>query len=312
MCYGIPRYGSANHIEAGLYTFTQLQRLRYRPADRSKPDGHYFDPYHHKWIDLFKLDQAIPMRPLTEKQRAGMTKGWETTREKYKCTKCGSRPDNLHELTQFREYGGLCEECHWRAEELAELEAYDAMITQDRVQAVAWARERVEQQDFVILDTETTSLNGYIVEIGVIDPAGRILFHSLLNPQIPITAVARSIHGITDEEAAQAPKLIEVWEPLLAALTSKPIVIAYNVAFDELRLRFDIKRYKIPRPALDWQCLMEAYAEYCGDYSDYFESYKWQRLPGAGHRVIEDCQASLKLLRAIAIDQEQEQESYAE
>lgn len=49
----------------------------------------------------------------------------------------------------------------------------------------------------------------------------------------------------------------------------------------------------------DWQCLMEEYAVYYGEWSRYWRSYKWQPL-GGGHRALGDALAALRLLRYIA------------
>jgi hypothetical protein len=54
-----------------------------------------------------------------------------------------------------------------------------------------------------------------------------------------------------------------------------------------------------------WHCLMTLYAAYVGDWSDYWESYRWQPLNG-GHRALEDCQAALGVLREMAASQEDE------
>ena len=45
---------------------------------------------------------------------------------------------------------------------------------------------------------------------------------------------------------------------------------------------------------------MEWYAQYCGDWSEYHGSYTWQRLPGAGHRAIEDARAALDVIKEMA------------
>lgn len=41
---------------------------------------------------------------------------------------------------------------------------------------------------------------------------------------------------------------------------------------------------------------MEAYAAYCGDWSDKRKSYRWVALEG-GHRAADDCLAALDRLR---------------
>ncbi len=45
---------------------------------------------------------------------------------------------------------------------------------------------------------------------------------------------------------------------------------------------------------------MERYAAYTGEWSDDWRDYRWQRLPGGGHRALDDCRAVLTLIRLMA------------
>lgn len=44
---------------------------------------------------------------------------------------------------------------------------------------------------------------------------------------------------------------------------------------------------------------MEWYAQWIGDWSDYWGNYRWQPLFG-GHRALDDCLAALDYLKAMA------------
>ena len=62
-------------------------------------------------------------------------------------------------------------------------------IEKDRVAAVLWAREQLNQNDWVILDTETTGLYyPEIVEIAVVNCTGEALLNTLVKPTITIPA----------------------------------------------------------------------------------------------------------------------------
>jgi len=67
---------------------------------------------------------------------------------------------------------------------------------------------------FVILDTETASLSGGVVELAylVIDTELNVLDEKLfrLNPGRPIEPGAQAIHGISYEEVADCPTLAEI------------------------------------------------------------------------------------------------------
>lgn len=64
----------------------------------------------------------------------------------------------------------------------------------------------------VILDTETTDLDGRIIEISIIDAAtGTVLMDQLINPQgAPICAEARTVHHISPDDLATAPTFTQV------------------------------------------------------------------------------------------------------
>ena len=64
----------------------------------------------------------------------------------------------------------------------------------------------------------------------------------------------------------------------------------------------------------DWECAMNVYAEFYGEWNDYFCGWKWQKLVSAArwaanylererygaHRALNDCRNTLLILRALA------------
>ena len=78
-----------------------------------------------------------------------------------------------------------------------------------------------------IVDVETTDFDGRICEVAIIDTAGRTLANTLVNPQVPVTAAASAVHGITDVELVSAPTW-EVLAPSVSWLLRDRPVIAYN------------------------------------------------------------------------------------
>ncbi len=78
--------------------------------------------------------------------------------------------------------------------------------------AVLWAREQLTQEEWVILDTETTGLyDAEIVEIAIINHCGEMLRATLIKPSISIPAEVTEIHGISDAMVADAPTFPEVY-----------------------------------------------------------------------------------------------------
>lgn len=99
--------------------------------------------------------------------------------------------------------------------------------------ALRWARAMRELGAAVILDTETTDLDGYVVEVAVLDAAtGQVLLDTLVNPGCPVQPGARWVHGISDTELSGAPPLAQVWSQL-RQVTAGRTVLAYNASFDQ-------------------------------------------------------------------------------
>src|SRR6266508_989847 len=99
----------------------------------------------------------------------------------------------------------------------------DIAVATDAGAAVRWARAMREPGAAVILDTETTDLDGYVVELAVIDAAtGDTLLNTLVNPGEPISDGARWVHGITDEQVADAPPWADVLPKLLDVTAGPP------------------------------------------------------------------------------------------
>jgi len=294
ICPGVPRR-SADY----LLTYTQLHTKHLKPVDRAKPDACYYQSKTREFIWLYDERVALPRRQETEKHKAAREKAWATTQQKYICIQCGKMPAYLAQIQEYQA-GGLCTRCEEWAREEAEYEDREAMIKEDQRAACEWAAALLQRNDWCILDTETMDLHGYLVEIAVIAPDGKVLFQSVVNPQWRIGETARSIHHIGDEEVLLAPTLPELWPDLLVALQGRSTIVAYNTEFDEGTLDRDAARYGVSMPKVKWDDLMHYYSEYFGEYSEYFGDYKWQRLPGGSHRALGDCLASLDLIKSLA------------
>jgi DNA polymerase III epsilon subunit-like protein len=159
------------------------------------------------------------------------------------------------------------------------------------------ARADLETGAAVVLDTETTGLDGVVVEIAVIDAStGDVLLDTLVYPDgVPVEDGARSVHGISDAELADAPRWADVAPGFLAAVSGRRI-LAYNAAFDRSRItethaHAGLDAACLPRPAR-WDCLMEA-------RSAWLRVGRWFPL-GGGHRARGDAEAARQVLRHLA------------
>ncbi|WP_129677706.1 3'-5' exonuclease [Candidatus Chloroploca sp. Khr17] len=176
----------------------------------------------------------------------------------------------------------------------------------DRAKASAWARETLARTNVVILDTETTGLDdeAEIVQLAMIDlhnadaMSGGVFLDTLIRPSRPIPPAATAIHGITDAMVSNAPTMAEIL-PLFISLIKHRTVLIYNAEYD-LRLLQQSGVPNLAGYAATFVCVMQWYSLYVGDFSEYYGSYRWQRLPGGDHTALGDCRATLAVLKRMA------------
>jgi len=176
-----------------------------------------------------------------------------------------------------------------------------------------WMRD-LATQDFVIIDFETTGLEGEPMQVAVIDNQERTLISTLVKPlKFEIDPGAVAIHKITAEMVEDAPTFPEIYEQLRGALEGK-VVVAYNAKFDKEVLARTCEAYglEMPKSIPDtWADPMFIYAAYRGDWNDYFKSYKWPKLTdalkdfaieldGEAHDALVDVRITYHLIHAIA------------
>lgn len=161
-----------------------------------------------------------------------------------------------------------------------------------------WAQSMLAPDAAVVLDVETTGLEGSIVEIAVIDAAtGAILLDTLVDPgpHTPIEAGAQALHGITTTDLIGAPTWADML-PSLHRVTAGRTILAYNAVFDRGRILHDCAGAGLdPGPLADehrWQCVMVRRCQALG--TDI-------RVPlDGGHRARGDVKATRDLLHLLA------------
>lgn len=112
------------------------------------------------------------------------------------------------------------------------------------------------------------------------------------------------IHGIDLRKLKDASTFQEI-APKLCEILNGKLVIAYNAEFEQRMLIQTNAKYPNEfRKADDMQftmhCAMTEYSHFIGEWSDYYEDYKFQKLPRATHNVIGDCLAVLNIISEIA------------
>lgn len=183
----------------------------------------------------------------------------------------------------------------------------------DRAAAAEWARAALADDRAVILDTETTDLRGYIVDIAIIRATdGEVLVNTLLNPDRPIEPGARAVHGISDADVAGAPTFEAIWPWLIGKIAGRRVLV-YNAEYDRARLQQEMNRRILTAAAVDgrdlrgelpdlgtWECIMLQHAQWVGEWNDYHGNYRWHKLTGGDHRALGDCRAARARLIEMA------------
>lgn len=73
--------------------------------------------------------------------------------------------------------------------------------------------------------------------------------YTLINPQTRFSWRNTQIHGIHQEDVANAPLFPEVWEHINQFFTPDQLVVAHNNSFDNSVLAATLKHYNIVAPA---------------------------------------------------------------
>lgn len=169
-------------------------------------------------------------------------------------------------------------------------------------------------EDWLVLDTETTGLErGEIVQIAIVHRLGDVLLNTFVKPKEPIPADATAIHGITDAMVENAFTWQDVRNRVFDILYGRNVII-YNAVYDRKMMHQSGERWGMPKT--DWKeiasfwCAMEAFAEHYGDYNEYRQSYRWQKLSTAArhysiqqkdaHTALDDAETTRQLCLAMA------------
>tara|TARA_Y100001963_G_scaffold158893_1_gene260238 strand:+ start:1066 stop:1638 length:573 start_codon:yes stop_codon:yes gene_type:complete len=140
----------------------------------------------------------------------------------------------------------------------------------------------------VFLDTETTGWpweGAEIIELGIVDHEGNILFDERFRPRASTWPEAEKIHGISPADVENC-KPFGFHAPAIAELLRNRIIIAYNSEFDEAALLQEFSVIGVSEDEIGiakWLCAMSRFAPYWGNWNDYYQSYTWTNLSNAAH-----------------------------
>lgn len=166
----------------------------------------------------------------------------------------------------------------------------------------------IVQEADLFLDTETTDRNGSeIVEIGIVDRAGNVLLQALVRPKGEIDPGASAVHGITAATVERAATWAQLW-PALGKILEAGTVACYNADFDRKAIVNACNRAAVPWPSeVTWHDVMYPFAIWYGEWNDYHQNYRYQKLSLAlkearldqvanTHRAADDAEACRQVL----------------
>lgn len=177
--------------------------------------------------------------------------------------------------------------------------------------ARAWAQLTLAQPGLVIVDTESTGLDSHaeVVSFAAVGRGGLTLYNFTVKPVYPVPEDAIRIHGIRNADLVDAKPFDEVY-PTIRRLFDQQHVVIYNAEADMRFINQSAAPYGLPPLDLpDYRCAMKAYAAYYGDYSEYHDDFRYQKLVNAAgrmghtyraHNALEDCLATLAVLEGMA------------
>jgi DNA polymerase-3 subunit epsilon len=111
----------------------------------------------------------------------------------------------------------------------------------------------LESCRFAVVDVETTGTRARrgdrVIEIAVVSPRGsapglaepQVLFHTLVNPGIPIPPFVATLTGISDSQLRDAPPFDAVVDGLLDVLRNT-VFVAHNARFDWAFVSAEVER----------------------------------------------------------------------
>lgn len=182
-------------------------------------------------------------------------------------------------------------------------------LTEFKENAKQWARERLADENTVILDLESTGLlredpETEIAQVCILNIHGRPLLSMLLKPSQPMSEKVIGIHKITNEQVQTQPIFPQVAKMIAFVLKDKHVV-AFNADFDWALLIHMFKKYKMELPKVSGvSCCMDRYSEWCGEWSTKKDGFKWQKLPNFlgidTHDAQNDCLNTLKAMQKMA------------
>jgi DNA polymerase-3 subunit epsilon len=162
----------------------------------------------------------------------------------------------------------------------------------DKNDSILWAKSILSNPDSYV-----------IVQIGIIDLKGAVLINSLIKPtkRKSIPSGATNIHKITINMLENAPYFKDIIPDIEKVIAGK-IVLIYNEEYDTRIINQTCDQDGCKPLRFKHDCIMKQYSKFVGEWNDYYDNYRFQRLLAGDHSAIGDCQSALKILKKLSAE----------
>ena len=161
---------------------------------------------------------------------------------------------------------------------------------------------------FVVIDFETTGIDpafDEILSVSIINEDGIVLLDEYCKPELVSSwEAAQAVNGITPEMVADKKSFGYYRIKVEDILKNAEYVVAYNAKFESDFL----ESYDIHTSDFFWIDPMIVFAEIYGEWNEYYQNYKWQKLSKCAeyygyefkaHDSLEDVKATLFCLNKM-------------
>ncbi len=146
----------------------------------------------------------------------------------------------------------------------------------------------MEQNKTIIIDTETTGLLKYgertpqVLQLSIIDINGNVLFNEYFKPRgIKQWNDAEKVHHINYDMVKNKHTFKYYQKQVQSIIDNANTIIGYNIDFDLCMIQNYINLSKFENKPYKLIDVMPIFAEIYGEKSQYYDTYKWQKLTTA-------------------------------
>ena len=141
--------------------------------------------------------------------------------------------------------------------------------------------KEIERKKIIVYDCETTGLNSdtdEIVQLSIVDGNGKILFNELIKPSYKKKwDSAERVHHISPDMVKEKKTFRHYKDQIKEIFDNAELIVAYNNSFDNGFI-YECSKHDIdPYDKQNFDVMIE-FAEIFGDWNEYHQSYKWQKL----------------------------------